>query len=720
MNIQLQNFIRSFENRWPSDHPIVYDLTNSIMTWNIEAPKQTGKIAFEHKPTQIKYFETNLAFSYRNDIILNILSNFCSIANFSIIFLQEVDTEVILNIIANNFLYDNYKILFRTDSDKPKGLAVLIKNYSILSIDKETVIGTRSINRNSMKSIKYDYKGNTYYLESILSQFPNSIHLDSIFSRTVSEDGIVIGKVEALKMILINNSNKIRSLHICVHLNPKTTYGTNYSNLYSDEDKIVYIVGDFNKRHTFLPNKAGNLSSLSINIDHIFIKDNRRIKINPNSVQIGESYIYSLESYRSEERSGFGSRLSRDSIVSGRGSSDGNWRRSSGRNSSYSNLRSSSRGDSRSDFDKLLHKLLLGDSTNNKELEISQIFETDGYRWSLFLFRLNLLKDFKSTFKIDDETFSQLEILFEKVNTKTSNLEELKRLIEISNLYIPISKVYDIIYSSPISIPDFTLKKDIYNLDRKEVSYGKGSYTRYLLKLLEDIFNTLKVRGNKELLITMYQKYYDSDKFYKKYSNNSIQRFSSDVYKNDLIESEEVNLGENKFKVNSIDGDGNCLFNSIIRSVGERIQISASELRTMVARRLRELITEPEYLSKIDAQLKLDWNGYNHSNDNTKDHTLKYINQYIAVDPVATNVDPRLSHLYWGGNIELQVITDLLNLKINLLNLDGSSVELLPSDVNEETKTIYIRYNGIHYDSLSLLQGEIAKGGSYRINYTNF
>ena len=716
MNLQLQNFIKSFENRWPSDHPIVYDLTNSIMTWNIEAPKQTGKIAFEHKPTQIKYFETNLAFSYRNDIILNILSNFCSIANFSIIFLQEVDTEVILNIIANNFLYDNYKILFRTDPDKPKGLAVLIKNYSILSIDKETVIGTRSINSNSMKSIKYDYKGNTYYLESILSQFPNSIHLDSIFSQTVSEDGIVIGKVEALKMILINNSNKIRSLHICVHLNPKTTYGTNYSNLYSDEDKIVYIVGDFNKTHTFLPNKAGNLSSLSINIDHIFIKDNRRIKINQNSVQIGESYIYSLESYRSEERTGFSSRFSRDSIVSGRGSSDGNWRHSSGRNSSYSNLRSSSRGDSRSDFDKLLHKLLLGDSTNNKELEISQIFETDGYRWSLFLFRLNLLKDFKSTFKIDTET----EILFEKVNTKTSNLEELKRLIEISDRYIPISKVYDIIYSSPIRMADFRLKNDIYNLDRKEVSYGKGSYTRYLLKLLEDIFNTLKVRGNKELLITMYQKYYVFDKFYKKHSNNSIQRFFSDVYKNDLIESEEVNIGENKFKVNSIDGDGNCLFNSIIRSVGERIQISASELRTMVARRLRELITEPEYLSKIDAQLKLDWNGYNHSNDNANDHTLKYINQYIEVDPVVTNVDPRLSYLYWGGNIELQVITDLLNLKINLLNLDGSTVELLPSDVNEETKTIYIRYNGIHYDSLSLLQGEIAKGGSYKINYTNF
>ena len=63
---------------------------------------------------------------------------------------------------------------------------------------------------------------------------------------------------------------------------------------------------------------------------------------------------------------------------------------------------------------------------------------------------------------------------------------------------------------------DFSLKNDIYNLDRKEVSYGKGSYTRYLLKLLEDIFNTLKVRGKRELLITMYQKYYDSDRFYKK------------------------------------------------------------------------------------------------------------------------------------------------------------------------------------------------------------
>ena len=696
----------------------------------------------------IKYFETNLAFSYRNDIILQILSNFCSTANFNIIYLQEVDTEVILNIIGNDFLYNNYKILFRTDLGKPKGLAVLIRNYSILSIDKDTLIGTRSINSNSIKSIKYDYRGNTYYLESILSQFPNSIHLDSIFSQIFTEDRIVTGKVEALKMILINNSNKIRSLHICVHLNPKKSYGTNYSNLYLNEgDKIVYIVGDFNIRNNPLPNNAGNLSSLYVNNDHIFIKDNRRIIINPNSVQIGESYIYSLESYRSEERSGFGSRLSRDSIVSGRGSSDGNWRRSSGRgssdgnwrrssgrgssdgnwrrssgrDSSDSNLRhsnSSNRGDSRSNFDKLLHKLLFGDSTNKHE--ISQIFETDGYRWSLFLFRLNLLKDFRSTFEIDDETFSEFKILFKKVNTKTSNLEDLKRLIEISNHYIPISKVYDIIYSSPFRMTDFSLKNDIYNLDRKEVSYGKGSYTRYLLKLLEDIFNTLKVRGKRELLITMYQKYYDSDRFYKKYSNNSIQRFFSDVYKNDLIESEEVNIGENRFKVNSIDGDGNCLFNSIIRSAGEIIQISASELRTIVARRLRNLITESQYLSMIDTQLQLDWNGYNHSNDNVKDHTLMYINQYIAVDPVATNVDPRLNHLYWGGYIELQVITDLFNLKINLLNLDGSTVELLPSDVNEETKIIYIRYNGIHYDSLSLLQGKLAKGGLYKINYTNF
>ena len=71
-------------------------------------------------------------------------------------------------------------------------------------------------------------------------------------------------------MILLNNSSKIRSLHICVHLNPRKSYGTDYSNLYLDEgDENVYIVGDFNRRHTPLPDNAGNLSSLSVNNDHI-------------------------------------------------------------------------------------------------------------------------------------------------------------------------------------------------------------------------------------------------------------------------------------------------------------------------------------------------------------------------------------------------------------------------------------------------------------------
>ena len=355
MEQELENIVNSyFYNKWPSDHPIVYDLQNAIMTWNIEAPKQTGLLAYKYRG--IKYFESNQAFSYRNDLIVDVLTRFCNVANFNIIFLQEVDTEVILNIIGNDYLYNKYKILFRTDPGKPKGLAVLIRNYSILSIDEDTLIGARNLNKNSIETTIYEYKGNTCYLEKISSQFPNSRHLDPIISETITEDGVITGKIEALKMILINNTSKIISLHICVHLNPNTDYGGRYSNLYLDWDDSVYIAGDFNNRTIPQPQAKGFLENLYIGYDNILkIETDGSMKINENSIQIGESNIYSLQSYYPPKQD--------------------NSRRE---NNFYY-------------FQKLLRKLINGNSPNKN---YNQIFETDAYRWAIFMFRLNLLNDF--------------------------------------------------------------------------------------------------------------------------------------------------------------------------------------------------------------------------------------------------------------------------------------------------------------------------------------
>lgn len=155
------------------------------------------------------------------------------------------------------------------------------------------------------------------------------------------------------------------------------------------------------------------------------------------------------------------------------------------------------------------------------------------------------------------------------------------------------------------------------------------------------------------------------------------------------------------FKFIKIDGDGNCLFNAILKQINNvQLNLGPSDARKIVYNKIindddklkmlkDELIVMPEYENLIK-----DGNEIN----KILDLHLYFIREGPYSEE-AENVrkDYNLPFsVFFGGNCEIGILGELFNLNIDVINYDNKLIKVM--NHNNYNKTIYIKFYGNHYD----------------------
>lgn len=165
---------------WPSDHPLILSKTKNCVSWNLEMQisESTGKYF-----NNIKFYETNNAYSKRIAIALNILLR---LQDFNIIALQEVETEFVLKM-ATSELSKTYDILFETDPEKPRGHAILCKKdvINIVNVSNECYLVNTE---NTDAIVTLIYNGTEVYYK-----FPNSFRTLTSVQETFDKTAKLVG-----------------------------------------------------------------------------------------------------------------------------------------------------------------------------------------------------------------------------------------------------------------------------------------------------------------------------------------------------------------------------------------------------------------------------------------------------------------------------------------------------------------------------------------------
>jgi len=441
-----------YKNLWPSDHEILISDNGEILTWNVESPKQTDKIALKYR--NIKLFETNNAFKKRAEIIINILINVNKLSNLKLLFLQEVDLELIL-MLAKSIIYDRYTILFKSDIGKPKGQVILLKknNFLINEIDKNIFIikrktkNTKKLSKNKM-TFKYDNK--IYYFDNIKD------HLEFIHLESFNNDK---GKAYAFRLKLLDKKLNKECLYIGVHLDPlkKSNYGNKYVKLYSNGEGLesnIIIVGDFNRRY----NKF-HMNYKKSYIDHILYITNSVIKEENEYFRYSTKYIYDSNTVRNIIL-GVNDVSSNEDISKNLLSSD-----------KYRNMIIILRGD------------IIVDMLNNNEINTNQIDDAKRLK--------NIMIEYENTGCIDNKKNEILELLDGNIE---KNSKPLLTIVDLINIAFNKNLRFKNKYIDPqLSILKYIFKtlrlnsktfQNIYNSYKTKnyfcLTYGNNSYNSYI------------------------------------------------------------------------------------------------------------------------------------------------------------------------------------------------------------------------------------------------
>ena len=165
---------------------------------------------------------------------------------------------------------------------------------------------------------------------------------------------------------------------------------------------------------------------------------------------------------------------------------------------------------------------------------------------------------------------------------------------------------------------------------------------------------------------------------------------------NDFLDDKSSN-----FKFIKIDGDGDCLFNAILKQIDNvQLNLGPCDARKIVYNKIinddeklkmlkEELIVMPEYESLIKNECEID---------KVLDLHLYFIREgpySEAAENVRKNYNLPFS-VFFGGNCEIGILGELFNLNIDVINYDNKLIKVM--DHNIYNKTIYIKFYGNHYD----------------------
>mgnify|MGYP001270751770 CR=1 FL=1 len=151
------------------------------------------------------------------------------------------------------------------------------------------------------------------------------------------------------------------------------------------------------------------------------------------------------------------------------------------------------------------------------------------------------------------------------------------------------------------------------------------------------------------------------------------------------------------FRIESIEGSGDCLFDSIISQIDERMTIKTS--RELVAEGLRKFDR-----NRLQEYLETDWlpEFERFLSSDTKSNINSIINFYISIMESGPENDSKVSSTnqdlptsaYWGGYLELIILSNRLRVNINVIQ--GNNITY--STGEQHPRTIFIYYTGSHYN----------------------
>lgn len=189
---------------------------------------------------------------------------------------------------------------------------------------------------------------------------------------------------------------------------------------------------------------------------------------------------------------------------------------------------------------------------------------------------------------------------------------------------------------------------------------------------------------------------YEDDNIILKIGRKGRLSIISNINKSEY--NKTSNNKTSQFKIIKINGDGDCLFNSILKQVKtELINFSAADIRKVICQKLME---DENKLIMLKEELQIS-HEYEMLTKYDIDKILELHLYFIKEGPYsddAENLRTKLNlpfSVFFGGNCEIGLLGNLFNVNIKVVNYDNNVINVMS---NLYDSTIYIKFNGNHYD----------------------
>lgn len=170
-------------------------------------------------------------------------------------------------------------------------------------------------------------------------------------------------------------------------------------------------------------------------------------------------------------------------------------------------------------------------------------------------------------------------------------------------------------------------------------------------------------------------------------------------FKSEFNESKkEYKLRNAMFDYLEIEGDGDCLFNSILKQVSNTY-INVHDARKIIC---KKILDDNTILSMLKDEICImpEYEMFL-KQTNDIDKALELHLYFIREGPYSEEAEHLRKKLdlpfsvFFGGNCEIGLLGNLFNINIKVINYDNNIINVMS---NNYEKTIYIKFNGNHYD----------------------
>lgn len=207
---------------------------------------------------------------------------------------------------------------------------------------------------------------------------------------------------------------------------------------------------------------------------------------------------------------------------------------------------------------------------------------------------------------------------------------------------------------------------------------------------------------------------YENTNIILEIKRNGRLKISDDVYEKKIIKK-LLKIDNLYFQINKINGDGDCLFNSILKQSTTNLNLTVFDARKIIVQE----IEKNEDIKKLLKEEILTMSEYNNISLNKIDETLQLHLYFIKEGPYCEQADKLRQNLnlpfsvFYGGNCEIGILGKLLNINIKIINYDNKIIDIMD---NIYDKDIFIKFYGDHYDIATLQDDNNNLNSHYEYN----